>query len=150
EESTELLLLKTVEKSLAISDRVGRGNFKLQSTLGGSHGVERFLYHGYGYVGSKFMTSSAWAIRMIIGPPIRAHNAEYNLKVCNGAKSEPQSKLAARKYARIIQKLRFPDFKIQNIVGSCDVEFPIKLEWLSYCHGPFSSYEPELFPGLIY
>ncbi|KAF4354523.1 hypothetical protein F8388_022245 [Cannabis sativa] len=74
--------------------------------------------------------------------------------VCTGAKSEQQSKLAARKYARIIQKLGFPakfkDFKIQNIVGSCDVKFPIKLEGLAFSHGAFSSYEPELFPGLIY
>ncbi|KAF1868142.1 hypothetical protein Lal_00018658 [Lupinus albus] len=74
--------------------------------------------------------------------------------VCTGAKSEAQSKLAARKYARIIQKLGFPakfkDFKIQNIVGSCDVKFPIRLEGLAYSHGAFSSYEPELFPGLIY
>ncbi|KAF3618528.1 TATA-box-binding protein [Capsicum annuum] len=74
--------------------------------------------------------------------------------VCTGAKSEQQSKLAARKYARIIQKLGFPakfkDFKIQNIVGSCDVKFPIRLEGLAYAHGAFSSYEPELFPGLIY
>ncbi|RYR41131.1 hypothetical protein Ahy_A08g037525 isoform A [Arachis hypogaea] len=42
------------------------------------------------------------------------------------------------------------DFKIQNIVGSCDVKFPIRLEGLAYSHGAFSSYEPELFPGLIY
>ncbi|KAK1263761.1 hypothetical protein QJS04_geneDACA009560 [Acorus gramineus] len=42
------------------------------------------------------------------------------------------------------------DFKIQNIVGSCDVKFPIRLEGLSYSHGAFCSYEPELFPGLIY
>jgi len=109
---------------------------------------------------------------------LQARNAEYNPKrfaavimrirepkttalifasgkmVCTGAKSEQQSKLAARKYARIIQKLGFPakfkDFKIQNIVGSCDVKFPIRLEGLAYSHGAFSSYEPELFPGLIY
>ncbi|KAL6506591.1 hypothetical protein OROGR_024772 [Orobanche gracilis] len=109
---------------------------------------------------------------------LQARNAEYNPKrfaavimrirepkttalifasgkmVCTGAKSEAQSKLAARKYARIIQKLGFPakfkDFKIQNIVGSCDVKFPIRLEGLAYAHGAFSSYEPELFPGLIY
>ncbi|GMH18187.1 hypothetical protein Nepgr_020028 [Nepenthes gracilis] len=109
---------------------------------------------------------------------LQARNAEYNPKrfaavimrirepkttalifasgkmVCTGAKSEHQSKLAARKYARIIQKLGFPakfkDFKIQNIVGSCDVKFPIRLEGLAYSHGAFSSYEPELFPGLIY
>jgi len=109
---------------------------------------------------------------------LHARNAEYNPKrfaavimrirdpkttalifasgkmVCTGAKSEEASKLAARKYARIIQKLDFPakfmDFKIQNIVGSCDVKFPIRLEGLAYAHNHYSSYEPELFPGLIY
>ncbi|KAK9915202.1 hypothetical protein WJX75_006099 [Coccomyxa subellipsoidea] len=108
----------------------------------------------------------------------KARNAEYNPKrfaavimrirepkttalvfasgkmVCTGAKSEDQARTAARKYAKIIQKLDFPatfkDFKIQNIVGSCDVKFPIRLEGLNYSHGIFSSYEPELFPGLIY
>eukprot|EP00824_Muranothrix_gubernata_P024784 TRINITY_DN7491_c0_g1_i1.p1 TRINITY_DN7491_c0_g1~~TRINITY_DN7491_c0_g1_i1.p1 ORF type:complete len:192 (-),score=29.83 TRINITY_DN7491_c0_g1_i1:103-678(-) len=109
---------------------------------------------------------------------LHARNAEYNPKrfaavimrirdpkttalifasgkmVCTGAKSEDLSRLAARKYARIIQKLGFPakftDFKIQNIVGSCDVRFPIRLEGLAYGHASYSSYEPELFPGLIY
>ncbi|KAI9229999.1 MAG: hypothetical protein DHS80DRAFT_29234 [Piptocephalis tieghemiana] len=109
---------------------------------------------------------------------LHARNAEYNPKrfaavimrirdpkttalifasgkmVVTGAKSEDDSKLAARKYARIVQKLgfaaRFTDFKIQNIVGSCDVKFPIRLEGLAYAHGSYSSYEPELFPGLIY
>jgi len=109
---------------------------------------------------------------------LHARNAEYNPKrfaavimrirepkttalifasgkmVVTGAKSEDDSKLASRKYARIIQKLgfaaKFTDFKIQNIVGSCDVKFPIRLEGLAYSHGHFSSYEPELFPGLIY
>ncbi|KAJ3125133.1 TATA box-binding protein-like protein 2 [Nowakowskiella sp. JEL0407] len=109
---------------------------------------------------------------------LHARNAEYNPKrfaavimrirepkttalifasgkmVVTGAKSEEASNLAARKYARIIQKLgfsaQFKDFKIQNIVGSCDVKFPIRLEGLAYTHTQFSSYEPELFPGLIY
>ena len=52
--------------------------------------------------------------------------------VCTGAKSEETSRLAARKYARIIQKLgfdaKFTEFKVQNMVGSCDVKFPIQLE----------------------
>lgn len=65
-----------------------------------------------------------------------------------GAKSEDDSRLASRKYARIIQKLgfdaKFSEFKIQNIVGSCDVKFPIRLEGLVYSHGQFSSYEPEV------
>ncbi|CRL00398.1 CLUMA_CG013665, isoform A [Clunio marinus] len=109
---------------------------------------------------------------------LHARNAEYNPKrfaavimrireprttalifssgkmVCTGAKSEDDSRLAARKYARIIQKLgfnaKFLDFKIQNMVGSCDVKFPIRLEGLVLTHSKFSSYEPELFPGLIY
>ncbi|XP_023783061.1 TATA box-binding protein-like protein 2 isoform X2 [Cyanistes caeruleus] len=109
---------------------------------------------------------------------LHARNAEYNPKVnlglkalpslprttalifssgkmvCTGAKSEEQSRLAARKYARVVQKLGFPakflDFKIQNMVGSCDVRFPIRLEGLVLTHQQFSSYEPELFPGLVY
>jgi len=109
---------------------------------------------------------------------LHARNAEYNPKrfaavimrireprttalifssgkmVCTGAKSEDLSRLAARKYARVIQKLgfaaKFIDFKIQNMVGSCDVKFPIRLEALVLAHQQFSSYEPELFPGLIY
>jgi transcription initiation factor TFIID TATA-box-binding protein len=36
------------------------------------------------------------------------------------------------------------------MVGSCDVRFPIQLEVLSTHHGQFVTYEPELFPGLIY
>ena len=31
------------------------------------------------------------------------------------------------------------EFKLQNIVGSCDVKFPIRLEGLAYSHGVFSS-----------
>ncbi|EFA77689.1 TATA-binding protein [Heterostelium album PN500] len=69
--------------------------------------------------------------------------------VCTGAKSEEASKLAARKYARIIQKLDFPaqftDFKIQNIVGSCDVKFPIKLEMLNNTHNSFTNVREEIY-----
>ena len=79
--------------------------------------------------------------------------------VVTGAKSEDDSRLASRKYARIVQKLgfdaKFSEFKIQNIVGSCDVKFPIRLEGLAYSHGQFSSYEPEvcfavLFTGVLH
>lgn len=74
--------------------------------------------------------------------------------VCTGAKSEENSRDAAKKYAKSIKKVGFSvtmqDFKVQNIVGSCDVQFPISLESLSTSHDKFSTYEPELFPGLIY
>ncbi|KAG1665880.1 hypothetical protein FOA52_005369 [Chlamydomonas sp. UWO 241] len=109
---------------------------------------------------------------------LHARNAEYNPKrfaavvmrirepkttalifasgkmVCTGAKSEDDSRVAARKYAKIVQKLgfqaTFKEFKIQNIVGSCDVKFPIRLEGLSFSMSMFCNYEPEIFPGLIY
>ncbi|KAF9601468.1 hypothetical protein IFM89_020235, partial [Coptis chinensis] len=75
--------------------------------------------------------------------------------VCIGAKSEQESKLSARKvFARIIQKLGFPakfkDFKIHYLVALCDVKFTIRLEGLASSHGHFASYEPEIFPGMIY
>ncbi|CAH1370616.1 uncharacterized protein [Tenebrio molitor] len=74
--------------------------------------------------------------------------------VCTGAKSEQDALLASKKFARIIQKLgfdiKFENFKIQNLVATCDLRFPIKLENLSLLHGQFCSYEPELFPGIIY
>jgi TATA-box binding protein (TBP) (component of TFIID and TFIIIB) len=52
------------------------------------------------------------------------------------------------------QKLGFScsiaNFKIQNIVVTGDCGFPIRLEGLADEESKFSSYEPELFPGLIY
>jgi transcription initiation factor TFIID TATA-box-binding protein len=56
--------------------------------------------------------------------------------VVPGAKSESDSRLVLHKYAWIAQKLRFDakfsEFKIQNIIGSCNVKVPIRLEGLSY------------------
>lgn len=36
------------------------------------------------------------------------------------------------------------------MVGSADVDFKIQLEALALKHATYCSYEPELFPGLIY
>ena len=46
--------------------------------------------------------------------------------VCTGAKSEIESKLAARKYARIIQKLGFPVRKIPMVTSS-EKNVPLKI-----------------------
>ncbi|XWS75231.1 hypothetical protein CRYUN_Cryun01aG0067900 [Craigia yunnanensis] len=66
--------------------------------------------------------------------------------VCTGAKIEQQSLLATCKCAIIIQKLgfdiTFSDFKIQNIVASCDIECPLSLLRFATYHGAFSVYEP--------
>ena len=76
-------------------------------------------------------------------------------KMCvTGTKSTHNSTLAAQKFAYIIEKVGFKpamiEFKVQNMVGTLDVNFPIRLEGLVYAHSAFASYEPELFPGLIY
>ena len=109
---------------------------------------------------------------------LKAKNAEYNPKkfaavimrikepkttalifssgkmVCTGARTEEESKQASRTYAKIILKLGFPakfsEFKVQNIVASCDAKFPIRLEGLASEYLKFCSYEPEMFPGLIF
>lgn len=74
--------------------------------------------------------------------------------VCTGARNEDESRQASRIYAKIILKLGFPvkftEFTVQNIVASCDVKFPIRLEGLANSYLKFCSYEPEMFPGLIF
>ena len=74
--------------------------------------------------------------------------------VCTGARTEEESRQASRTYAKIILKLGFPvkfsEFTVQNIVASCDVKFPIRLEGLANTFLKFCSYEPEMFPGLIF
>ncbi|XP_058787464.1 TATA-box-binding protein-like isoform X2 [Vicia villosa] len=90
----------------------------------------------------------------IKAPESKAQISSSGIMVCTGAKSESQSKLAASKFVAIIRKMGFPakfkDFKIQEIVGSCDVKFPIRLERLANSHVSCTSYNPELFPWLIY
>lgn len=108
----------------------------------------------------------------------KARNAEYNPKrfqavimrirdpkttalvfhsgkmIVTGAKSTRDSKLAAKKYTGIIQKVGIPvafrEYKVQNMTATSDVGFPIRLEGLIYSYAAFATYEPELFPGLIY
>ncbi|XP_066320792.1 TATA-box-binding protein-like [Miscanthus floridulus] len=55
--------------------------------------------------------------------------------------------VAARGFATRVRAMQ--DFKIQSIVGSCDVKFPIRLEGLALSSGTFANYEPEIFPGLV-
>ncbi len=74
--------------------------------------------------------------------------------IVTGAKSSDEVATAARKYKEIVVKCGFPavlrEFKIQNMTATCDVGFPIRLEGLIYAHSANATYEPELFPGLVY
>ncbi|XVF23484.1 hypothetical protein REPUB_Repub13aG0042700 [Reevesia pubescens] len=76
-----------------------------------------------------------------------AQNAEYNPK----------------RFAAVMMRIREPkpllssfhpesfnDFKIQNIVASCDLGCSLSLARHAAYLGSFSVYEPELFLGLIY
>ena len=74
--------------------------------------------------------------------------------VCTGARTELESRFAGRKYVRILQKhgipVSFRNFKIQNIVASSEIPHALKLVELSKAYGPYVSYEPDLFPGLVF
>jgi len=78
--------------------------------------------------------------------------------VVTGVRDEEISRIAARKFARIIQKLgfrrvQFLNFRISNIVASCKLPFEPPLfnhEFLPKNKMKFVNYNPELFPGLIY
>lgn len=96
-----------------------------------------------GFADNNALQRFAAVIMRIRDPKTTALIFGSGKMVCTGAKSEEQSKLAARKYARIIQKLgfkaRFTEFKVQNMVASCNVKFAIRLEGLAYEHNKFSS-----------
>lgn len=57
---------------------------------------------------------------------------------CTGATSEDQSKIAARRFARCLQKLgfktRFTNFRIVNVLGTCSMPFAIKINAFSEHH----------------
>lgn len=109
----------------------------------------------------------------------KARNAEYNPRKVNavvlrfrsprstalvysngkvmvtGSRSESEALISCKKVSKIIYKIgnenvRFSNFQIENIVASTDVRFPVRLEGMAYEHRQSCSYEPELFPGLVY
>ena len=95
----------------------------------------------------------AAAIIRIREPRTTALAFQSGNMVCTGAKSLLESRLAARKYCRLFQQVGIPvsfnTFKIQNIVASAYVGFTIKLQDIADAYGPYTQYEPDLFPGLI-
>jgi transcription initiation factor TFIID TATA-box-binding protein len=73
--------------------------------------------------------------------------------LCMGAKSEKDSKINARRIARLLQKLGynvvFSNFTIHNCHGSVLLPFHIKIVDFCKVHRE-ASYEPELHSGVIY
>ncbi|CAK1602806.1 unnamed protein product [Parnassius mnemosyne] len=72
---------------------------------------------------------------------------------CTGATSEDQAKIAARRYARALQKLgfqvRFQNFRVVNVLGTCRMPFGIRIIAFSKRYKE-ADYEPELHPGVTY
>ena len=70
-----------------------------------------------------------------------------------GARSEICAKVAARKYARILQRLgydvHFKNFHITNVIAQLDLGFEVNLNGLGY-ELPDARYNSELFSGLVY
>ncbi|CAL4094649.1 unnamed protein product [Meganyctiphanes norvegica] len=73
---------------------------------------------------------------------------------CTGSTSESQARFAARRIARCLQKLgyhvRFKNFRIVNVLGTCTMPFGIRITQFSQKHREAASYEPELHPGVTY
>lgn len=74
--------------------------------------------------------------------------------VITGSSNEHESRLAARKYCAVLQKcklkVQFCQFGIQNIVASANVDFTINLQDIADEFSSYASYDPDLFPGLIF
>ncbi|RXG61261.1 TATA box-binding protein-like 1 [Armadillidium vulgare] len=73
---------------------------------------------------------------------------------CTGSTSEDQARIAARRVARSLQKLgynvKFRNYRIVNVLGTCTMPFAIKISQFSQNHRQSASYEPELHPGVTY
>ncbi|XP_015122451.1 TATA box-binding protein-like protein 1 isoform X1 [Diachasma alloeum] len=73
---------------------------------------------------------------------------------CTGAESESDAKKAARKIARCLAKLgfnvRFSNFRVVNVLGTCLMPWDIRINLFSMAHREHADYEPELHPGVTY
>lgn len=73
---------------------------------------------------------------------------------CTGATSEANAHIGARRIARRIQKLGFPckfsNYRILNMLATCEMPFGIRLYALAENYPLTAIYEPELHSGLTY
>lgn len=109
----------------------------------------------------------AYAQGRLRNPDAMANFWSSGKVVVLGVKSESQAKLAARKFARIVQKLAklhpkvlghlkagsevicVKNFKIVNVWASCNLPFQLKLNKFCKAYRE-ASYEPEICPAVIY
>ena len=74
--------------------------------------------------------------------------------VCTGARTKNEARLSLLKYIRMIRRIGLEvgvyDFEVQNIVATAGVPFDLDLPKMLHFWGAEASYQPELFPGLVY
>lgn len=74
--------------------------------------------------------------------------------VITGSANTHEARVAARRYCLILQwcgeKITFQNFRIQNIVASANCGFTINLKDIADAFSSYASYDPDLFPGLIF
>lgn len=75
--------------------------------------------------------------------------------VVTGSRSEAEALLASRRYCHILAKfldrtVRMRRFQIQNIVASVELPWAMDLVAIANVYQTYCSYEPEVFPGLIF
>lgn len=74
--------------------------------------------------------------------------------VCTGAKSEADAKLACMKYVSLLRNAGvstlFSRFRVQNLVAVANCAFCLDLSSIAEKTDGWISYEPALFPGLMY
>jgi len=73
---------------------------------------------------------------------------------CAGARSEPDAYIAARRFRRILQKMQFKvrmtNYRVVNVLATCNMPFAIDIQKLAENHQKDCSYEPELHPGATF
>jgi len=75
--------------------------------------------------------------------------------VCTGAKSKNEARLALLYYVHLIRErlqldIAIYEFEVQNMVASANVGHAVSLDKLFLKYTVEASYEPELFPGLVF
>jgi transcription initiation factor TFIID TATA-box-binding protein len=102
------------------------------------------------YVPSRFAASTM----RLADPKTTALLFSSGNCVLTGAKTPLMSRLAARKYVSVLRKaglnVAMRDFKVQNIVATTQIDAPMRLREFADEFGAYTSYEPDLFPGLVF
>jgi transcription initiation factor TFIID TATA-box-binding protein len=97
----------------------------------------------------------AAAVMRLVDPQTTCLLFESGKAVCTGAASEQFACTACLRFVLLLKnngypKTSFKNFMVQNIVAVSHCPFKLDLFHLADCVSGFCSYEPTLFPGLVY